>query len=205
MPHKRALSPIAAVVAAATLLACLTAGALDFLPLDDQASGGETACALGVTTGDPGTGDPYPDRGDVDGSANAPFPLGATAVCTAGGTAWTVALEQPIFDAGAGDYLDTPESPDSDYIVLPARASYLGTATSVVTDDLQFSYLDSDNAEHVATAEPARTDSLFDFPRVFPNGVATGSVVIAVPKTDDDAGQFVVTVVSTGQTVHFSL
>lgn len=209
MAMKSARIPISAALVAAALIGALTAGSAYLAPRASRASTTsgttEARCALGMTTGDTGTGKPYPELGDLDGSADAPFPLGATAVCTTGDAAWTIALGQPILDAGAADGLDVPDDSATAYIVLPVQAGYVGTETSIVTDDLTFSYVDADGAPHDAVADPARTDSLYDFPRVFPNGIASGTVVIPLPRGDTGDGTFVVRIEATGQQVHFTL
>ncbi|WP_440710018.1 hypothetical protein [Herbiconiux sp. YIM B11900] len=210
MAMKSARIPISAALTAAALIGALTAGSVYLAPRASRASTTTTGtadarCALGMTTGDTGTGNPYPELADLDGSDESPFPLGATVVCTTGGAAWTIALGQPILDAGAADGLDVPQETDSGYIVLPVQAGYVGTDTSIVTDDLTFSYVDAEGEQHDAVADPARTDSLYDFPRVFPNGIASGSVVIPVPQGDAGHGRFVVRVEATGQTVNFTL
>lgn len=209
MAMKSARILVSAALLAAAVVGALTAGTLFFAPRASRTNPptgtADARCALGMTTGDTGTGNPYPELGDLDGSADSPFPLGATAVCTTGSAAWTIALGQPILDGGAADGLDLPESSGSSYIVLPVQAGYVGTETSIVTDDLTFSYIDARGDQHDAVADPARTDSLYDFPRLFPNGIASGSVVIPVPQGDTGDGRFVVRVEATGQTVHFTL
>lgn len=204
MPKFKNQSTTALFVTAGILATCLIAGGIVFVTSEAARAHGTvnpSGCALGFTIGDPGTGDPYPDRGDADGSAAHPYPLGSTVVCAEGGVAWTIALGQPEIDPLTDDSSDA----DRSYMVVPVEARYVGTETSVITDDLQFSYVDSAGVDRPATADPARSDSLFEFPRLFPNGVATGSVAIAVPAGDDLAGRFVVTIAATDQVVNFAL
>ena len=160
----------------------------------------ESASALAFTTGDWGTGNPYPGLSAAKGTYTNPYPLGATVACTGGGVAWLIALDPPVASGGAED--DTSEY--STWL-LPVRVTFVGVNPVHPARTLRFGYRSMDGREYRARRTASHSMASSRVGLLYPNGSTEDLVPITLPRGADVIGGFFVDILDQDQRVYFSL